>query len=134
MADNTRTIAFVYAIKIIDVVKKLDGPKRIDGATLQFASFSIFEICQNLNDTFGLLQLGKRLALRPGKGGSMLQSVLLVCFSFFKSIRMPFLKPNPLDLLLEEAESAAASRAPVVILRDPNARGEQDVHYARLVD
>ena len=66
----------------------------------------------DLLDALGTLKLNQRLALTPGKGRAVFNGVLLVGFSLFKRFRVLFPETHPFDLLLQEAECAAAARSP----------------------
>ena len=64
----------------------------------------------------------------------MLKSGLLVGLGFFERIRVLALEAYPFDLLLEEAEGAAAARTPFVVIGQTKARRIEQIDHPRLVD
>ena len=56
----------------------------------------------------------------------MIQGVLLQGLGFFERFGMALFESDPLDLLLEKAEGAAATGAPFVVLGISNARGFEE--------
>ncbi|KXE60561.1 hypothetical protein AW928_14330 [Pseudomonas aeruginosa] len=55
-------------------------------------------------------------------------------FSFFIVFRMTLFETDPFNFLLEEAECAAAARAPFVVLRIAQARGFEYVNDSGFID
>src|SRR5690349_18966865 len=90
--------------------------------------------CLDLRDALGLFELLERFAHAPGERRSMFARELLVALSLLERLRMLLAQMHPFDLLLEEAERAAAARAPSVVGRKSDPRGLQDLLDPRKVD
>ena len=63
-----------------------------------------------------------------GRGG------VVVALGFFERIRVLMLEAHPFDLLLEEAEGAAAARPPFVVIGQTEVRRVKQIDHAGLVD
>ena len=90
-------------------------------------------IVANLLNALGPRELVQRLALAPGEGGAMLDSVFFVKLGVLERVGMLLHKPHPFDLLLEETECAAAARPPLVIVGQADPGCLQNVKHAGFV-
>ena len=91
-------------------------------------------IAPDLLDALRPFQFNERLPLAPRKRRTVLDRILLVCLGLLECLRMFFAQPHPFDLLLKEAEGAAASRAPGIVFREPETGSFENIKDTGLVD
>ena len=91
-------------------------------------------ISHDLRNPLRSFQLFERFSLAPGKRRAVFDGVLLVSLGFLERLWVLLFEPYPFDLLLEETEGAAASRAPGIILRQTQPGPVEDFQDASLVD
>lgn len=131
MAGET---GFRLTVEIVDVEKFAVRPQ---GVGLRFGSHPrkpFLVIGLDSLDPPGFFQLLERLALAPRKRRAVRDGVLLVSLRLLEGFGVPFPEAHPFDLLLEEAERAAAAGAPGIVFRKPETGAVEDLKDVRLVD